>query len=158
MLSYNSCSHNLRNAVTTLDVDCKVPPHEAALAVETTAQDDAYFFLTGFVDGLVKVPADSGNSQSSTSPEELRVVEVKHRMTRIQDPPAVHDIIQMCTYCRALGIAHGDLVQCLRRDTGLSAGSQRCPRGVVGEGSCAWLVFSQSPQLEPLLARGSLFC
>ena len=28
----------------------------------------------------------------------------------------MYDVIQLCTYCRALGCARGDLVQCLRVD------------------------------------------
>lgn len=38
-------------------------------------------------------------------------------MGRIKDPPEIYDIVQLCSYCRALGCLRGDLVQCLRQGT-----------------------------------------
>eukprot|EP00933_Yihiella_yeosuensis_P000423 TRINITY_DN10064_c4_g1_i1.p1 TRINITY_DN10064_c4_g1~~TRINITY_DN10064_c4_g1_i1.p1 ORF type:complete len:536 (-),score=134.60 TRINITY_DN10064_c4_g1_i1:301-1722(-) len=96
-----------------------------------------HFRLTGFVDGLVDVvrgiaapanpplpgrgrsyeqlpPMTAGSTSQAGSPSETLVVEVKHRMGRIKDPPDVYDIVQLCSYCRALGCTRGDLVQCLR--------------------------------------------
>merc|ERR1711908_149299 len=46
--------------------------------------------------------------------DETLVVEVKHRMGKIKDPPNIYDIVQLCSYCRVLGCSRGDLVQCLR--------------------------------------------
>jgi len=42
------------------------------------------------------------------------IVEVKHRMGSIKDPPETYDRVQLCSYCRALGCTRGDLVQCIR--------------------------------------------
>eukprot|EP00931_Biecheleriopsis_adriatica_P078642 TRINITY_DN5206_c0_g1_i1.p1 TRINITY_DN5206_c0_g1~~TRINITY_DN5206_c0_g1_i1.p1 ORF type:complete len:588 (+),score=150.81 TRINITY_DN5206_c0_g1_i1:37-1764(+) len=104
------------------------------------AQSRPYFRLTGFVDGLVDVPRASvapanpgstpqrwagGSLQTAASQPsaalsaapstgETLVVEVKHRMGRIKDPPEIYDVVQLCSYCRALGCTRGDLVQCLR--------------------------------------------
>lgn len=66
------------------------------------------FYLTGFVDGMVDVPLGCES-------KETLVVEVKHRMGRIKDPPEIYDIVQLGTYCRVLGCQKGHLVQCLRR-------------------------------------------
>jgi len=96
-----------------------------------------FFRLTGFVDGLVDVPRASPAPPNATvrhedrrsltnSPDgETLVVEVKHRMGRIKDPPEIYDIVQLCSYCRALGCNRGDLVQCLR--------SKGTPSGRNGE-------------------------
>lgn len=84
------------------------------------------FYLTGYVDGLVDVPRNSpapvvtcvgAGSSAPSVPDETLVVEVKHRMGRIKDPPEIYDIVQLCSYCRALGCLRGDLVQCLRQGT-----------------------------------------
>ncbi|CAK9076888.1 unnamed protein product [Durusdinium trenchii] len=78
------------------------------------------FFLTGYVDGLVDVQRDSPAPGAAATPlstshaDETLVVEVKHRMGRIKDPPNIYDVVQLCSYCRALGCLRGDLVQCLR--------------------------------------------
>eukprot|EP00928_Gymnodinium_smaydae_P053415 TRINITY_DN37405_c0_g1_i1.p1 TRINITY_DN37405_c0_g1~~TRINITY_DN37405_c0_g1_i1.p1 ORF type:complete len:712 (+),score=163.07 TRINITY_DN37405_c0_g1_i1:202-2337(+) len=74
------------------------------------ATPEAYFKLTGFTDAIVDLPSGD-NGQTETL-----VVEVKHRMGKIQDPPNIYDIVQLCSYCRVLGCARGDLVQCLRDD------------------------------------------
>ena len=78
--------------------------------------------LAGFVDGIVDVPRGSsappvGDMEASRQggcDSETLIVEVKHRMGCIKDPPNLYDVIQLCTYCRALGCTRGDLVQCLR--------------------------------------------
>lgn len=80
----------------------------ATLLGASEGRHPAYFNLTGFVDGLVDLPA------TAVEGKETVVVEVKHRMGRIKDPPDVYDVVQLCTYCRALGCTRGDLVQCLR--------------------------------------------
>ncbi|CAJ1385456.1 unnamed protein product [Effrenium voratum] len=81
------------------------------------------FYLTGFVDALVDVPRGAAPPKGSTTlppaqASETLVVEVKHRMGRIKDPPEIYDVVQLCSYCRVLGTARGDLVQCLRAKTG----------------------------------------
>eukprot|EP00747_Dinoflagellata_sp_TGD_P193844 gnl/TRDRNA2_/TRDRNA2_60573_c0_seq2.p1 gnl/TRDRNA2_/TRDRNA2_60573_c0~~gnl/TRDRNA2_/TRDRNA2_60573_c0_seq2.p1 ORF type:complete len:564 (+),score=84.74 gnl/TRDRNA2_/TRDRNA2_60573_c0_seq2:195-1694(+) len=94
-----------------------------APSAECGSEENPYFLLTGFVDGLIDLP-----SANAVESGETLVVEVKHRMNRIKDPPEVYDIIQLCSYCRAMGSVRGDLVQCLRQqgeacDAGAAAGS-----------------------------------
>jgi len=94
--------------------------------------EEPLFRLTGFVDGIADVPrlqetgADrcvgpGGRGQRVGPAEALAaladeplIVEVKHRMGSIKDPPETYDRVQLCSYCRALGCSRGDLVQCLR--------------------------------------------
>lgn len=112
---------------------------KAAGNVENVEEDRPYFLLTGFTDGIVDVPKNaSAPSRCRPSPEQQKqrltsapaytgqletlVVEVKHRMGKIQDPPNIYDVVQLCCYCRVLGCARGDLVQCLRDGPGLDAG------------------------------------
>lgn len=75
------------------------------------SDDGAYFRLTGFVDGLVDLPWGDGVLETV-------VVEVKHRMGSIKDPPNIYDIVQLGSYCRFFGLARGHLVQCLREGIG----------------------------------------
>jgi len=63
------------------------------------------------------------------------VVEVKHRMGRIKDPPEIYDVVQLCTYCRALGCVRGDLVQCLRSKAGGQSNVLHVTRIDFSEGS-----------------------
>eukprot|EP00929_Paragymnodinium_shiwhaense_P086442 TRINITY_DN46952_c0_g2_i1.p1 TRINITY_DN46952_c0_g2~~TRINITY_DN46952_c0_g2_i1.p1 ORF type:complete len:425 (-),score=103.32 TRINITY_DN46952_c0_g2_i1:410-1684(-) len=70
------------------------------------AKDATYFKLVGKVDGFVDITVQGEASKV--------VVEVKNRTTRMVDPPEVNDVIQLCTYCRILGLEHGHLVQSLR--------------------------------------------
>lgn len=85
----------------------------------TDADPETYFFLTGFTDAIVDVTGQavvpSGTSSATRSVTETLVVEVKHRMGKIQNPPNIYDVVQLSTYCHVLGCARGDLVQCLRR-------------------------------------------
>lgn len=76
---------------------------------------EAYFYLTGFIDGLVDVPRGGGARGLGAEGLETLVVEVKHRMNRIQEVPNIYDVVQLCCYCRVLGCERGDLVQCLRK-------------------------------------------
>ena len=64
--------------------------------------EGAMFLLVGFVDG--------------TSEEAGRklVVEMKHRMRKVYEPPPFRDTVQLCIYLRMLGCGEGDLVQCVR--------------------------------------------
>lgn len=86
--------------------------HSAAAAVSS----DAYFRLTGFVDGLVDLPRAQSGHVTSTSALETLVVEVKHRIGKIKDPPNIYDVVQLCCYCRVFGLRRGHLVQCLREE------------------------------------------
>eukprot|EP00927_Polykrikos_kofoidii_P056841 TRINITY_DN5092_c0_g1_i1.p1 TRINITY_DN5092_c0_g1~~TRINITY_DN5092_c0_g1_i1.p1 ORF type:complete len:590 (+),score=105.97 TRINITY_DN5092_c0_g1_i1:262-2031(+) len=93
--------------------------------IETAEEPRPYFFLTGFTDGIVDLPREGSaiaTSDATNSCMETLVVEVKHRMGRIQDNPNIYDVVQLCSYCRVLGCARGDLVQCLRN--GRSANGQ----------------------------------
>ena len=84
---------------------------------------DMLFRLTGFVDGLVDFPhADIRSAESQTT--ETLVVEVKHRMASIKDPPDIYDVVQLCSYCRAFGLTRGQLVQCLRKATDFDSAGQ----------------------------------
>jgi len=75
---------------------------------------------------------------------ETLVVEVKHRMGRIQEPPNIYDVVQLCSYCRVLGCARGDLVQCLRDGPGLSGpGTNRPVGGGVGDLHITRIDFSE---------------
>ena len=60
---------------------------------------EPYLLLTGFTDGIVDIPTPGAAAATETL-----VVEMKHRMGRIQDPPNIYDVVQLCTYCRILGI------------------------------------------------------
>jgi hypothetical protein len=87
-------------------------------AGQIDAAEDAFFYITGFTDGIVDIPREaSANGQMETL-----VVEMKHRMGKVRDPPNIYDVVQLSTYCHALGCARGDLVQCLRNDA-TAAGS-----------------------------------
>lgn len=140
------------------------PSSDVTTVSEKTA-DAPFFRLTGYIDGLVDVPLigatvhdnmrgsavqDPGklpcgtgsqpeSGQQVTPAAETVVVEVKHRMNRIKDPPEIYDVIQLCSYCRALGCTHGDLVQCLRDGTsapeGNSVGTLHITRLDFSEGS-----------------------
>jgi hypothetical protein len=91
--------------------------------------DQPYFYLTGFTDGIVDLPRSIidaptnlvGGLDTSTANETL-IVEVKHRMGKIKDPPNIYDVVQLCSYCLVLGCSRGDLVQCLRDAPGVDAG------------------------------------
>uniref|UniRef100_A0A7S4RY27 Uncharacterized protein n=1 Tax=Alexandrium monilatum TaxID=311494 RepID=A0A7S4RY27_9DINO len=78
---------------------------------------DAYFRLTGFVDGLVDLPREHPGGVGSGHATETLVVEVKHRIGSIKTPPNLYDIVQLCSYCRVYGLSHGHLVQCLREES-----------------------------------------
>lgn len=111
------------------------PPLDGSLKRKRDHHEEPYFRLTGFIDGLVDIVRGTpgppnptmpgrGMQQSRQTPQtmpapdaadsETLVVEVKHRMGRIKDPPNIYDVVQLCSYCRALGCTRGDLVQCLR--------------------------------------------
>merc|ERR1712129_6865 len=79
-----------------------------------------HFKLIGKIDGLVDItvpPASGAKRNVKTT-----VVEMKNRTNKFADPPAIYDVVQLCTYCRILGCDEGDLVQCLReRSTVASA-------------------------------------
>lgn len=113
----------------------KEAPLDGSLKRKRDHHEEPYFRLTGFVDGLVDIvrgtpgppnPTMPGRGQQSRQAQtmpavpvdaadsETLVVEVKHRMGRIKDPPNIYDVVQLCSYCRALGCTRGDLVQCLR--------------------------------------------
>ena len=79
----------------------------------STGSADDYFRLTGFVDGLVDLPRKQGQEGSAY---ETVVVEVKHRMNKIQNPPNIYDVVQLCCYCRVFGLVQGHLVECLREE------------------------------------------
>lgn len=89
-----------------------------------TAGEDAdgeehLFRLTGFVDGLVDLPRKEGQDGS---PNQTLVMEMKHRMGKIKEPPNLYDIVQLCCYCRYFGLEQGHLVQCLRERDLATAG------------------------------------
>lgn len=99
---------------------------------------EAFFYLTGFTDGIVDIPVAQTTPQPTLSggappcaadaaPVETVVVEVKHRMGRIPEPPNLYDVVQLGCYCRVLGCSRGHLVQCLRE--GAAVGRDGC----VGE-------------------------
>ena len=66
--------------------------------------EGARLLVCGMVDGV----AGEGEGRL--------VVEVKHRVGRLQEAPGVRDCVQLCLYCRMLGCSAGDLVQCRRGD------------------------------------------
>lgn len=102
------------------------------------AEAKPFFRLTGFVDGMVDLPRESCASVDSTAPKDTLVVEVKHRMGKIQDPPHIYDIVQLGSYCRALGCSAGHLVQCLRagvRGAATDVGTLHVTRLDFSEGS-----------------------
>jgi len=78
-------------------------------------EEKPYFRLTGFIDGLIDLPrATAKGARGNEQGEQTVVIEVKHRMGKIKDPPMIYDIVQLGSYCRALGCTRGELVQCLR--------------------------------------------
>jgi len=79
-------------------------------------ESPAHFLITGFVDGLVDLPRISA-VPGETADLETLIVEVKHRMGKIKEPPNIYDIVQACCYCRVFGLARAHLVQCLRQPT-----------------------------------------
>jgi len=98
------------------------PPRAEPMSVEKehpttrgSESGDAYFRLTGFVDGLVDLPR-LGPAAGRQALETL-VVEVKHRIASIKSPPNLYDVVQLCCYCRVYGLQRGQLVQCLREET-----------------------------------------
>lgn len=120
-----------------VQVDADRPPAPQSTGTGVNGSDREgprpFFRLTGFVDGLLDVPraspgpanpmtgqqqpwkaASDASVPASAEANETLVVEVKHRMGKIKEPPEVYDIVQLCCYCRALGCTRGDLVQCLR--------------------------------------------
>jgi len=82
---------------------------------ERIADENTHFKLIGKVDGLVDV-SSPGSSMTRTL-----VVEIKNRTNKIADPPALYDVVQLCTYCRILGCEEGDLAQCLRARSAVAA-------------------------------------
>lgn len=92
----------------------------AATNVETQgctkghADEDAYFYITGFTDAIVDIPKGPASPAGDSLGTETLVVEVKHRMGKIQEPPNIYDVVQLSTYCHVLGCSRGHLVQCLR--------------------------------------------
>jgi len=84
---------------------------------------DVFFYLTGFTDAIVDLPRQGERAAGEAASETL-VVEVKHRMGKIQDPPNIYDVVQLCSYCRVLGTQRGDLVQCLRKDSNVAGGNE----------------------------------
>mmetsp|Transcript_66978 Transcript_66978/g.139844 ORF Transcript_66978/g.139844 Transcript_66978/m.139844 type:complete len:639 (+) Transcript_66978:109-2025(+) len=77
--------------------------------------DEPFFRLTGFVDGLVDLPRKTAkHAKGDELGDETVVLEVKHRMGKVKEPPEIYDIVQLSSYCRALGCTRGELVQCLR--------------------------------------------
>lgn len=94
-------------------------------AKEGQASEKPLFRLTGFVDGMVDLPQGGvAVKQGEDGPKDTLVIEVKHRMGKIKDPPEVYDIVQLGSYCRAFGCKFGHLVQCLRQgnEVGSAAG------------------------------------
>lgn len=128
-----------------------LPPH---LGLRPKEQDDVkavkavkaevrpYFRFTGFVDALADVPRGSPAPVAAAAKRaddaeltETIVVEVKHRMGKIKDPPEIYDVVQLCSYCRALGCSRGDLVQCLRTKGAGDVGVLHVTRIDFSEGS-----------------------
>jgi len=92
------------------------PPEKSAEEhTENHGTNKPYFRLTGFVDGLVDLPREGCHAGSHSL--ETCVVEVKHRMGKIRDPPNIYDVVQLCSYCRVFGLKRGHLVQCLRDES-----------------------------------------
>jgi len=92
--------------------------------------DAAHFRLTGFVDGLVDLaPRIQPGKQELPSAPRTVVVEVKHRMGKIRQPPNLYDVIQLCCYCRVFGLSRGHLVQCLREESPAFCQPPGCPVG-----------------------------
>lgn len=89
---------------------------------DAQAAPKPYFRLTGFIDGMVDLPRHTprgGGDNHGQSVKETLVVEVKHRMAKIKDPPEIYDVVQLGSYCRAFGCSSGHLVQCLRSGPGV---------------------------------------
>jgi hypothetical protein len=101
----------LRNDTLPSDEDVKTVPKDV------DEDKPAFFRLTGFIDGLVDLPREQIVAPGECELETV-VVEVKHRMGTIKDPPNIYDIVQACSYCRVFGLKRGHLVQCLREITG----------------------------------------
>lgn len=77
------------------------------------APSSCYFSICGMVDGVADVLSISADDDWALTPV---VVEVKNRLRAFRDPPPLHDHVQMAVYLKMLGLAQGDLVQCLHSD------------------------------------------
>jgi len=93
---------------------------------EQERKAEAYLRLTGFVDGLIDLPRKAGEAGSAL---QTLVVEVKHRIGKIKDPPNLYDVVQLCCYCRVFGLEKGHLVQCLREQQDHGASGAPCSVG-----------------------------
>lgn len=85
--------------------------------VDGAPKSEPLFRLTGFIDGMVDLPRCTAKGARGNEPgDQTAVVEMKHRMGKIKNPPEIYDIVQLGSYCRALGCSRGVLVQCLREN------------------------------------------
>ncbi|KAI9911936.1 hypothetical protein PsorP6_009559 [Peronosclerospora sorghi] len=69
-----------------------------------------YFSICGMVDGISDALNFAENDEWELVPV---VVEVKNRLRCLQNPPPLHDYIQLAVYMKMLEFEHGDLVQCI---------------------------------------------
>lgn len=78
------------------------------------------FSVCGMVDGVADalVIAEDGSDEWTLTPV---VVEVKNRLRALPNRPPLHDVVQMAVYMKMLGVADGDLVQCLHGGDGPGA-------------------------------------
>eukprot|EP00927_Polykrikos_kofoidii_P010940 TRINITY_DN14619_c0_g1_i1.p1 TRINITY_DN14619_c0_g1~~TRINITY_DN14619_c0_g1_i1.p1 ORF type:complete len:594 (+),score=108.36 TRINITY_DN14619_c0_g1_i1:115-1896(+) len=116
-LDKHACNHNAAISRGACDHSSE---SSCAKVTATAAAFQPYFYLTGFTDGIVDLPRDVTNDEAGL---ETLVVEVKHRLGRIQENPNIYDVVQLCSYCRVLGCARGELVQCLRDTPGKGGGN-----------------------------------
>lgn len=75
--------------------------------------EDAYFAISGAIDGLTEV-LDCSDSNPDNWKLETIVIEVKNRMHRIGASPPFYDQVQLVVYMQMLGCRHGELIEYLK--------------------------------------------
>lgn len=86
----------------------------------TSEREEIYFSILGVADGIrdefyLKEENDA-SSDSNEDNLDIRkvVVECKHRMKRVFNPPPIYDQIQTVLYCMMYGTSEGEIIQVVR--------------------------------------------
>lgn len=104
----------------TLETETKV---ESVNSDNSSSEPKPFFYLIGKIDGIRDEPCFESDDNEEENGDEFGnmslsqiLIECKHRLNRISNPPPLYDQIQAVCYCLMLGFDKAEILQVLRKD------------------------------------------